>query len=125
MFIQLDPNFFLLPKVRAAGCEGRELYLCGLTICHREYTGMFLSLDAANLCAGYAGVDVSAIATLVDVGLWEPVEGGYKVRDYHGQYKSAKLLRLEGEARHQNNKRNEPITSRNAQVTPGNADDTV
>jgi hypothetical protein len=99
MFIQLDPNFFLLPKVRAAGNEGQSLYLCGLLTCHREQTGMFLSLDAAKGCATSAGVNVSAIDTLVAIGLWEPVEGGYKVRDYHGQYKSAKLLRLEGEAR--------------------------
>lgn len=90
---RLDDNFPYHPKtVRALKfVRGRERlqrllgqYVAGLLYANKFLTDGFIPFDEV------AGMQGEALAdTLVQVGLWEPVDGGFQIHDYHHYNDSA------------------------------------
>src|SRR5690606_8367123 len=96
------------PKMAAVGPIGWGVWLAGLAYCNRNLTDGFIPYHVADRIAGswrvrvptpdgrvqvwkisrssgMVGEDLDAewvIGLLVQAGLWEEVEGGYRVHDY-------------------------------------------
>lgn len=86
-WVRLDDQFDEHPKFEAAGPLAGWLFVVGLTYAARNLTDGFVPRGAVRRLADWhrVGEDVTAaqLATeLVEVGLWEAVEGGYQVHDY-------------------------------------------
>lgn len=83
-WMPLDAGYFHNPKARAAGKNGRALHLASScwSVAHMT-DGKILPTDIALLCVE-AEVPKSTVATLVAVGLWEPLpEGeGWLIHDF-------------------------------------------
>jgi hypothetical protein len=82
-WVKLCENFADHPKVLAAGPEGVCLWVCGLAYCNRQSKrdGFIPAVKVALL---YPMPKPARVAyRLVAVGLWERVEGGYVIHDYH------------------------------------------
>ncbi len=100
-WVKIDDQFFMHPKVIAAGRDARDLYLAALTYTAGQLTDGFVPAGALPLIAAMAGVPDAAdlAARLVDVRLWEPTVGGYNIHDYHEYNPSAGQVRATREAR--------------------------
>lgn len=85
MWVKIDDRFFHNPKIRRAGKDGRELYLAGLTYVNGELTDGFIHRDDVAYIAGWAEVNAipETVAQLVALRLWESVENGFLIHDYH------------------------------------------
>jgi DnaD/phage-associated family protein len=71
------------PKVRRAGPAAAWLYIAGLCYCSRYLTDGFIADAALPWMGQYSkGRARTLAAKLVEVGLWERVDGGYQVHDY-------------------------------------------
>jgi hypothetical protein len=83
-WVKVDDQFFRHPKVMAAGRDARDLYLVGLCYCAQSLTDGFVPSQAVRVLAAEAEIDTgpASAARLVEVGLWEPTEAGYRVHDY-------------------------------------------
>ena len=90
---RLDDNFPYHPKtLRAIGLvKGRERlqrvlgqYVAGLLYCNKYLTDGFIPSDEVTLMQGDALAE-----TLVHVGLWEVVDGGFQIHDFHHHNDSA------------------------------------
>ena len=82
-WVRLDDGFSEHPKVLAAGALGLSLWVCGLAYCNRQKrkTGIIPTEKVPVLFPIPSPMKVAA--RLIEVGLWEPVEGGFRVHDYH------------------------------------------
>lgn len=85
-WVRIDDGFLTHPKVLKAGLHGRALWLAALVWSARERTdgliGPYMLAPLAAL-ADIEVADVGAVAErLVEVGLFEPDEGGYRIHDY-------------------------------------------
>lgn len=133
-WVKLDDGFYRHAKARAAGKDGRALFVASLCWCAANSTnGLVHDYDLAVLAAE---ADVKGPATarrLVDVGLWEPVTGGWVVRSYLEYNPSAdhvadlKAKRAEagrrggqrsGQTRSNQASKREPNREANASATP-------
>jgi hypothetical protein len=98
MWSKLDDAFPDHPKIQAAGPTAAWLFVCGLCYCNRLLTDGFIPLSQARRLADIDDPD-AAIRMLVDVGLWQRIEGGYAVHDFlaynptRGQVKRVQLDR--------------------------------
>ena len=82
-WVKLDDNFPDHRKVLEAGPAGVCLWVCGLAYCNRQKRRDGI-IPTAKVPALYPMLrPEKAAAQLVAVGLWELVEGGYRVHDYH------------------------------------------
>lgn len=107
-WVKIDDHFDEHPKLAAVGPIGWGVWLAGLAYCNRNLTDGFIPRPVAesiggkwrvyvptedgreqvwriNRSSGMVGQDMDtewAISLLVQVGLWEEVEGGYRVHDY-------------------------------------------
>lgn len=81
---KLDDQYFFHPKVIAAGRDPRDVHLASVGYCAGQLTDGFIPEAALPLIGAMAMVDnVHECADrLVEVDLWERVEGGYQVHDY-------------------------------------------
>lgn len=78
---KIDDQFADHPKVIAAGPLASWLYVCGLTYCARLLTDGFIPTGQVRKLADLdRAMDLAQ--SLVEVGLWEEVAGGYLVHDY-------------------------------------------
>lgn len=85
-WIKLDDQWMNHPKIIKAGRDARDLWLASLTWCGQYLTdGYFPTELLPNLCV-VAGVDVANCqtfaSTLLEVCLWEMIDGQYHVHDY-------------------------------------------
>ncbi len=94
-WVKLDDQFFRHPKARSAGKDGRLLYVTGLAYCTANLTDGLIHQDALPLVAAEAEVRPGTARRLVEVGLWEEVDGGYQVHDYLDYQPSAEKVRAE------------------------------
>ncbi len=85
-WVKLDDQFFMHPKVLAAGRDARDLYLAGLTYTAGQLTDGYLPGEALPLIAAMAGVsDADGLTErLLDVRLLEETPSGYVIHDYIG-----------------------------------------
>ena len=83
-WLKIDDQYLLNPKVAAAGLEGRALHMASLIYCAGQLTDGFIPLTVLGILEGLAGVPnlQAAVATLVEVGLWDVAENGWWVHDY-------------------------------------------
>lgn len=80
-WLKLDDRFAHHPKVLAAGPMAAWLHICGLSYCSEYLTDGYIPDGALPILAA---VDAPAqlAERLVEVGLWERADGGYRVHDY-------------------------------------------
>lgn len=96
VWVRLADDFTDHPKVVAAGPLAGWLYVCGLTYSNRYLTDGFVPSGQVRRMADVD--DALGLADrLVEVGLWEVVEGGYLIHDYHGYQPSAEDVKRERE----------------------------
>lgn len=83
-WLQIDDNVPLNRKMLAAGPSACWLWLCGIAYCQRQLTDGFIP-ELALPMLGVTGTAraIKLAAVLVEAGLFEAVEGGYRVHDYH------------------------------------------
>ena len=101
-WVKLDDHFDEHPKVARIGPLGIALQVAGLCYCNRNLTDGFIPRAVARTLldwqteqdgvlwtlartSGMQGDDVTAqwvIDLLVDAGVWEEADGGYRVHDY-------------------------------------------
>jgi hypothetical protein len=97
-WVRVDDQFFRHPKARSAGKDGRLLFVTGLAYCTSNLTDGLIHRDALPLVAAEAEVRTAVARRLVEVGLWEEVEGGFQVHDYLDYQPSAEKVRAEKSA---------------------------
>lgn len=112
---KLMPEFEQHDKVEACDLAAVGLFALGLSFAVRELTDGFIPVAwAESKTREPAGG--SAAQQLVDEGLWEPVEDGYRVHDF-AVYNPTKAV-LDRRRRERNKKRSQR-TSRREGTSPG------
>lgn len=89
-WVKLDDQFFINPKARAAGLEGRAMFLAGLCYCSANRTQGLIITEAVPLVAVMADVDPSAVDALCRENLWRSRPEGYEVVDYGSRHHCAR-----------------------------------
>ena len=80
-WIKIDDQFRNHPKVLAAGPLASWLYVCSLTFAGQYLTDGHIPSTMLGMLAAVDNAQELA-DRLVDVGLWEEVEGGYQIHDF-------------------------------------------
>lgn len=78
---KVGDEFPLHPKTLQAGPMAAWLYVCGLCYCKRYLTDGFIP-EPVVPSIGLTDAPMAAAYSLVKVGLWVRVQGGYQVHDY-------------------------------------------
>lgn len=79
VYVPLDINYLRDPKIRRAGPDAELLYVRSLAHCKgAETDGIVWDFDLEVVAVGLNRVQ-ARVESLVKVGLWEPVEGGWKI----------------------------------------------
>lgn len=112
-WVRIDDQFARHPKVMQAGPLAGWLYVAGLCYASQYLTDGFIPHGAVPTLADFshisyetggvpglfsAGEDADPrdlAACLAEVGLWEPVEGGYRIHDYLDYNPSAEEVRAQ------------------------------
>lgn len=81
---RIDDKFLMNPKVQSVGVHGMALYLSGLIYCNGNMTDGFIMDGMMPIICGMAfQTPARHIADkLVEMNLWEVVEGGYQIHDF-------------------------------------------
>jgi hypothetical protein len=96
-WVRLDDNFPDHPKVVDAGPLAAWLYVCGVAYASRYLTDGYIPAGQVRKLADVDGA--AALADrLVEVGLWERVDGGFQVHDFLEYNPSAEKVRAERSA---------------------------
>lgn len=81
---KLDDGFFRHPKSRAAGKDGRALFVAGLCWAAAHLTDGHIGTAELGLIAAEAEVRPGAtVRRLVETGLWEACADGWRIHDFH------------------------------------------
>jgi hypothetical protein len=98
--IYLKDEFLDHPKVIRAGGDAGWLYVCALGWSNKHLTGGFIPAEVVGRLSDRKAPSKLA-QRLVDVGLWDKVDGGYQVHDYdeHNYGAEAKRQAREAKAR--------------------------
>lgn len=96
-WVKLDDGFFRNSKARAAGMNGRSLYLAALCHCAAALTDGHITKADLRVIAAEADVlrPKNVVRTLVELGLWHETEDGWQVNDYNVYQRSAQTVRRE------------------------------
>ena len=125
-WVRIDDHFDEHPKIAAVGPLGIALWVTGLAYCNRNLTDGFIPWSVARnlltweylgsvepdgrrkhyriaISSGMVGDDVATekiIALLVEAGIWDEEDDGYRVHDF-GDYQPSKAeVEAEREQRH-------------------------
>jgi hypothetical protein len=117
-WIQIDDHFDEHPKLQQVGPLAWGVWLAGLAYCNRNLTDGFIPWTKAHTLAGFATMDGDdqiwhlarvrtngeeaediqspwVIDLLIAAGLWEEVDGGFRIHDYTDWQRSkAEILEL-------------------------------
>jgi hypothetical protein len=74
---RIDDNAHAHPRILQAGLEANGLFFRALSYCSHYLTDGFIPNEWAEAQGGKRPV-----TKLVNVGLLEPIEGGYRIHDY-------------------------------------------
>jgi hypothetical protein len=80
-WVRLADDFYDHPKVLSAGAPAAWLWICGLAYANRYLTDGFVPAAAVRRLTDLDD-PFRLAAKLVDVGLFEAVDGGYRIHDY-------------------------------------------
>lgn len=118
-WVKVDDGFPEHPKALAAGPLGLALWLCGLCYASRQLTDGFIPEGALRRLS-----DVPQAARhadrLVEVGLWERVEGGWRIHDYDDHQRTREQVETEREAardRQRRSRERRGVSQRDASVS--------
>lgn len=121
MWSRVDDNLPHHPKFIRAGPVASWLWVCGNCYCNRYLTDGFIAHEVLSTLGQVPAVKAQA-ARLVLVGLWNAVDGGYRVHDFHDQNPTAASVKAKREA-DRNRKRLAEESARNpsgiAMESPG------
>lgn len=92
-WVRLDDQFFRHAKARAAGRDGRALYLAALCFASANLTDGIIRAIDLPLVAAEAEVRPATSKRLVDAGLWDVVDGGWQIHDWAHRNPSADEIR--------------------------------
>lgn len=82
-WVKLDDQFFINPKARAVGLEGRALALASWCYCAMQRNDGIFPAGDVPIIAAMAGVPDETAGRLIDHGLWHAIEGDQiQVHDY-------------------------------------------
>lgn len=81
-WVKLDDQFFRHRKARAAGKDGRALFLASCCYAAAGLSDGFIPSGDLVLIAAEAEVRATVANTLRDVGLWDVVDGGWMIHDF-------------------------------------------
>jgi len=82
-FAQFHDGFYRNPKVRAAGPDAAWMWAASIGYANERLTDGFIPVVALHdLVALDAKPRLKLAAKLVEVGLWEPCEGGWMIHDF-------------------------------------------
>src|SRR3990170_7480618 len=97
-WIRVDDHYDEHPKFARAGPLGMAMWLAGLAYCNRNLTDGFIPWTIARTLMSWDYLDATGpthiyvdsgnvtceyvTGLLLDVGLWDEVDGGYRVHDY-------------------------------------------
>ena len=96
-WVRMDDRFPEHPKAIKVGALGRDLYVSGLCYSGRNLTDGFIPADAVRRLSELRNVNEIA-SRLVEVVLWEVVDGGFQVHDYLDYNPSAQEVRSKRKA---------------------------
>jgi len=83
IWVAIDVTARMHLKQQRAGAEASWLWACGVCYCQEKLTDGFIAREKLSVLTFIDGDLVAALAArLVEVGLWEAVEGGFRVHDY-------------------------------------------
>lgn len=95
-YVKIDDSIDEHPKLLEVGPLAAWAYISSITYCNRNLTDGFVPAQKGAILAG----SDQTSDKLVSAGLWEAVEGGYRVRDYLGHQRSkAEILQLREDRR--------------------------
>lgn len=82
-WVRIDDQAPRNKKLLRAGPSACWLWVCGLAYCQSQLSDGFIPSEAMQLIGVLGAARVRRLAqSLVDAGLWEVTEGGYRVHDY-------------------------------------------
>lgn len=90
---KIDDQFFTHKKVIDLSKDAKLLYLVGLTHCSGQLTDGQITTSVLRVLAATVDVDRECVAELVSAGLWDVVEQGYSVHDYHNYNMTAEEVK--------------------------------
>lgn len=96
-WVRVDDSFADHPKIIAAGPLASWLYVCGLTYCARLLTDGFIPAGQVRKLADLDGA-MQLAETLVECGLWERCDGGFRVHDFLQYNPTAEKVRADRKA---------------------------
>jgi hypothetical protein len=82
-WVRLDDGFYTHPKARAAGLQGRALYIAALCWSNQNLTDGHIPTDSLALICAYAEVKPTVAKKLAELGLWDVTDGGWQIHDFH------------------------------------------
>lgn len=97
-WVRLDDGFFRHPKARAAGKDGRALFVAGLCWSADNLTDGFIPTASLAQVLHDAEVRAPTVVRLVDAGLWEPTDVGWHIHDFLDFNKSREAVLKERDA---------------------------
>lgn len=112
-WVKLDDNFAEHPKVEEAGDLAAWLYVCGLQYCSRALSDGYIPAGRVPRLTMLKRPQQLA-DKLVEVGLWERENGGFRVHDYTEYQRSADQIKKEREAVNNRVKKHRAKQRRNA-----------
>lgn len=94
-WVKLDDSFFRHPKARAAGKDGRALFLAACCWSASNLTDGHIPAASLGLVASEAEVKVSTAERLVTVGLFHANGDGWVIHDFLAFNKSRERVHKE------------------------------
>ena len=93
---RIDDKFLMNPKVQSAGAYGMALYLAGLIYANTNLTDGFIVESMLPVLCGmaYQTPSKGMAQVLVNLNLWEKVEGGYQIHDFLEFNKSREQIKI-------------------------------
>lgn len=82
VWLRIDDQIAHHPKFIAAGPVAGWLWICGNAYCNKYLTDGFIRASALGTLGGVSNAKRWA-EKLVEAGLWDRVDGGYRVHDFH------------------------------------------
>lgn len=102
LYVQLDVDFATDDKILAAGPLAAYMYICGLALAKRTLSdGIIRTPQLAAISLGLPGRPAKHASMLVEVGLWEQVDGGWHITSWGKRNKSSADIRARSEANRQ------------------------
>jgi hypothetical protein len=96
VWVRIDDQIAHHPKFIAAGPIAAWLWVCGNAYCNKYLTDGFIPAAAIRTIGVVTNASKWA-EQLVEVNLWERVDGGYRVHDFHDHNPSAADVRTRRE----------------------------